>query len=66
MFSTNGTEPTASPFLTEEQAAARLGLSPRTLRNWRCSGYGPKALKLGGAVRYHADALDGWALGQAA
>lgn len=59
-FSTN------SPFLTEEQAAARLQLSPRTLRNWRNLAQGPAALKLGGAVRYHSDALDAWALGSAA
>ncbi|MFM9920808.1 helix-turn-helix transcriptional regulator [Lacisediminihabitans sp. H27-G8] len=58
--------PTSSPFLTEEQAAARLQLSPRTLRNWRNLAQGPAALKLGGAVRYHSDALDAWALGSAA
>ena len=55
-----------SPFLREEQAAARLQLSPRTLRNWRNLAQGPAALKLGGVVRYHADALDAWALGSAA
>jgi predicted DNA-binding transcriptional regulator AlpA len=58
--------PTNSPFLTEEQAAARLQLSPRTLRNWRNLAQGPAALKLGGAVRYHTEALDAWALGSAA
>ena len=59
-------EPAISPFLTEQQAAARLQLSPRTLRNWRNLSQGPAALKLGGAIRYHAAVLDAWALGNAA
>lgn len=56
----------ASPFLTEAQAAARLGLSRKTLRNWRSAHVGPLYLKLGSAVRYHQDALDLWALAQVA
>ena len=56
--------PEPSPFLTEAQAATRLGLSPKTLRNWRSAGVGPPSLKLGSAVRYHQDALDLWALAQ--
>jgi hypothetical protein len=55
-----------SPFLTEAQAAARLGLAPKTLRNFRSAGVGPTALRLGRSVRYHIEALDGWALGQVA
>lgn len=55
-----------SPFLTEAQAAARLGVVPKTLRNWRSAGTGPTALRLGRSVRYHIEGLDGWALGQAA
>ncbi|TFC26401.1 DNA-binding protein [Cryobacterium sp. TMT2-18-3] len=55
-----------SPFLTEAQAAARIGVVPKTLRNWRSAGTGPTALRLGRSVRYHIDSLDGWALGQAA
>jgi predicted DNA-binding transcriptional regulator AlpA len=53
-----------SPFLTEAQAATRLSLAPKTLRNWRSTGVGPSPLKLGSAVRYHQDALDTWALAQ--
>lgn len=56
---------TLSPFLTEAQAAARLSLAQKTLRNWRSAGVGPPPLKLGSAVRYHQDALDAWALAQA-
>lgn len=55
-----------SPFLTEVQAAARLGLAPKTLRNFRSAGIGPTALRLGRSVRYHIETLDGWALGQVA
>ena len=58
--------PLVTPFLTETQAAARLGLAPKTLRNWRSRGDGPGFLRLGSAVRYHLDELDGWALGQKA
>ncbi|MDH6236263.1 helix-turn-helix domain-containing protein [Cryobacterium sp. CG_9.6] len=55
-----------SPFLTEAQAAARFGLKPKTLRNWRSAGTGPQSLKLGSAVRYHQATLDSWALSLAA
>lgn len=57
---------TATPFLTETQAAMRIGLAPRTLRNWRAGAErrGPAWLKLGGAIRYHQEHLDAWALAQ--
>jgi len=48
-------------YLTTEQAAARLGLQPRTLERWRWAGLGPKFRKLGGAVRYAPQDLDAWA-----
>jgi predicted DNA-binding transcriptional regulator AlpA len=54
------------PFLTESQAASRLALSGKTLRNWRAAGVGPGFLKLGSAVRYHQSQLDAWALDQVA
>ena len=54
-----------TPFLTETQAAARLGLAPKTLRNWRSRGDGPGYLRLGSVIRYHLEELDGWALAQA-
>ncbi|TFB48912.1 helix-turn-helix transcriptional regulator [Cryobacterium tagatosivorans] len=55
-----------SPFLTEAQAASRLGVVPKTLRNWRSARTGPPALRLGRSVRYHIEGLDGWALEQTA
>lgn len=41
------------PLLTTAQAAAHLGLSPRTLEEWRLRGGGPVFRKLGRrTVRY--------------
>jgi len=48
--------------LNDEQAAKRLGVSPATLRSWRCREIGPPFVKLGpgiqAAVRYNPDDLD--------
>ncbi len=38
--------------LTSEQLATRWCLSPKTLRQWRWQGQGPRFLKLGGRVVY--------------
>ena len=57
---------TEAIFLTEQEAAARLSLLAKTLKNWRGRGEGPPYLKLGSAVRYHAPAFDAWALDQVA
>ena len=46
--------------LTTEQAAKRLGLSPRTLERYRVSGKGPEFLKIGRWVRYTASKLNRW------
>jgi excisionase family DNA binding protein len=46
--------------LDTHQAALRTGLSPSTLRKLRLSGGGPRFMKLGRAVRYREDDLDGW------
>lgn len=53
-------------FLNEKQAAERLALSSKTLKNWRARGTGPEFLRLGSAVRYHVPTLDAWAMKQAA
>ena len=48
--------------VTPEETAARLGVQPSTLANWRWSGHGPPHIKVGGRVRYRivdiADGLD--------
>jgi hypothetical protein len=42
----------AGTLLTEADAAQLLGISPRTLRNWRRGNRGPVHVRLGGLVRY--------------
>jgi hypothetical protein len=42
-------------------AARRLGVSPRTLSDYRSRGGGPKWVRIARAVRYRADWLDQWA-----
>jgi DNA-binding transcriptional MerR regulator len=49
-----------SPFLTTEQAAFYLGLSPRKLQALRASGLGPRFRRHSRYVRYHIDDLDAW------
>jgi len=47
--------------LTESALAARLSLSPATLRNWRVKGLGPPFVQLSRrAVRYRAEDVDQW------
>jgi hypothetical protein len=45
--------------LLDEGAAARaLGVSPNTLRKWRCIGKGPRYVKVGRLIRYRPSALE--------
>jgi hypothetical protein len=37
----------ALPLLNDSEAAKRLGVSPATLRSWRCRGIGPCFIKMG-------------------
>ncbi len=49
--------------LCEKSAAKYLGISPRTLRNWRDEGEGPEFLQLEGKeklTRYDIYELDKW------
>jgi hypothetical protein len=51
--------------LNTEQAAARVGLKPRTLERYRRMGCGPTYVKLGvnsvnSPVRYRPEDLDQW------
>ena len=48
-------------YMTTAQAAACLGLSPRTLESYRCRGGGPPYYDLGGVVRYLLSDLVKWA-----
>ena len=46
--------------ITPDEAAARLGIAPSTLAQWRYLGSGPAFLKLGGLVRYREADLAAW------
>ena len=51
----------ASPFLSNEQAAVFLNISPRTLEWYRLVGGGPQYRKFGRLIRYAIDDLQTWA-----
>lgn len=56
---------TGPEFLTTEEAAAFLRLSPRTLEKQRVLGGGPRFRKFGARVVYAAVDLRAWADGRA-
>jgi len=51
-----------NPILTIDQAAAYLGIPKATLYTWRTRrvGFGPRAIKIGGCLRYRRSELDTW------
>jgi len=51
-----------APFLSPEQAAFYLGLTTRTLQEYRSNGTGPRFRRHGRYIRYHIDDIDAWAL----
>ena len=46
--------------MSEAQVAEILGKPPRTLRQWRYVGSGPKYLKVGATVRYRSNDVEAW------
>jgi hypothetical protein len=46
--------------MSEAQVAEVFGKPPRTLRQWRYLGIGPKYLKVGATVRYRARDVEAW------
>jgi hypothetical protein len=50
-----------SPFLSNDEAAAFLNLSPQTLNKYRVIGGGPPFRKFGRRVRYALEDLESWA-----
>jgi len=46
--------------LSDVEASRLLGLSPQTLRNWRCMMKGPAYSKIGRRVVYTLDDLEGY------
>lgn len=66
------TDPTIEPVrvrvlpdgrLTREDAAAYLGMKPKTLAMWFIEGKGPPSVKVGGRRFYYKDALDAFIQG---
>ena len=53
--------PSAGQGLDTREAAAWLGLSPKTLERYRVSGEGPDFQKFGARVRYPIEDLEEWA-----
>ena len=46
--------------LSVEQAAARCGVAPKTLNNWRVLGRGPSFIKAGARVSYDPADIEAW------
>ena len=44
--------------LSDTEVAARLGVSPFTVRAWRHKGQGPRFMKIGRAVRYRPEDVE--------
>ena len=54
-----------SMILTIDEAAAYLAIPKATLYTWRTRrvGFGPRAVKMGGCLRYRRSDLDAWVVG---
>lgn len=51
----------AAALMNQDQAAALLGVSPRTLEQWRLKGGGPAFVRMSHrCVRYRRETLDAW------
>jgi len=48
-------------FLNTTQAGRLLGLAPKTLARYRCTGKGPVFCLFGNRIRYRRDDLEAWA-----
>jgi len=60
MLQTQTQQPAARQLLNNDEAAAYLGLSHRTLPVWRVQGKGPRFIKIGHLVRYELLDLNAW------
>ena len=48
-------------YLNTVQAGRLLGLAPKTLSRYRCTGAGPVFCRFGNRVRYRREDLEAWA-----
>jgi excisionase family DNA binding protein len=51
-------------YLTPEDLAALLQVTPRAVKEWRVKRYGPPFIRVGKHVRYLQSAVDDWARSQ--
>lgn len=51
-------------WIDEDESAAELGLSPRTMQKFRVTGGGPPFFKFGRVVKYKRRLNEDWALAQ--
>jgi excisionase family DNA binding protein len=51
---------TETEWLTTEELAGVFKVSPDTIRDWRKKGTGPRAMKVGHAVRYARPDVQSW------
>lgn len=52
------TDPERQPLASVDEVSEHLGLSAKTLLNWRYLGIGPRSFKVGGYVRYRWADID--------
>lgn len=51
---------TTDEWLTTDELASELKIAADTIRDWRKKGTGPRAHKLGHAVRYARSDVEAW------
>lgn len=56
--------PVLDALLTPAMLAERLGMTERTLSEWRITGRGPAFIRIGKTVRYRPSVVDSWLLSQ--
>lgn len=56
----NDVETPTTQLWTSEQCADYLGISKRTLANWRCHRKAPPALSVNGRPRYRRSEVEEW------
>jgi hypothetical protein len=60
----SGEAPSARPilegYLTEDQLAAEIGRSPRTIARWRALGEGPPVTRIGRQILYRESSAKAW------
>jgi excisionase family DNA binding protein len=63
-MSTTASKEPADPLLTIDEAANYLAIPKATLYTWRTrrAGFGPRAIKMGGCLRFRRSVLDDWIL----